>query len=301
MFISGMEKMHLKKSLEAIKTINPDIVIFQEYTIKADRDLEQLHYNHHHFIKTAGYFGNAIFSRFPFRTIKEAFYTTTYQEPRCYIAAEIILPNNQPITIYGTHLDTFDNSEQTRHIQIQELINATSNTKNVIITGDLNSIRKEDYDTKTWGLIKNDFTNRTRQQEVPQLVSSHLKQGGFADCFSFAHLEKPKYTVWNGTVVDYILLKNWELPLAGCYVYYSNASDHLPIIMDIQLKPTAQPLQEKLLQLQRAFQGLRDKLTLLKQKLEELKTKLSHSQPTKKPSQNLIPGRNIFSSKFSRK
>ena len=98
-------------------------------------------------------------------------------------------------------------------------------------------------------------------QHVPTDTLDFIEQQGFQDSFTQAHtktfnrataskataqrdadahaqhakLSNPTYTVWTGTVVDFIFCSpEWNLPVES-YIYYSTASDHLPVIMDIIL------------------------------------------------------------------
>ena len=64
-----------------------------------------------------------------------------------------------------------------------------------------------------------------------------LENNEFQDCFTKSKQQCPKFTVWSGTAVDFMYLdKKWDLPIAGCHTYYSSASDHLPVIMDVKVK-----------------------------------------------------------------
>ena len=132
----------------------------------------------------------------------------------------------------------------------------------IIIAGDLNAKRREDYSESLWNLItqedakqaaiqKQSISNsssealleeikkieqveETRGQET--MVLDHLQTNGFIDCFALHSVENPTSTTWAGTRVDFILCNNrWSLPIDTCAVYYNAASDHLPVVMDIQV------------------------------------------------------------------
>jgi len=45
----------------------------------------------------------------------------------------------------------------------------------------------------------------------------------------------PQFTTWSGSTIDFIFIKQNHTPLsiADCKVYFSGASDHIPVIMNI--------------------------------------------------------------------
>ncbi len=252
-------KYHFNEILETIKKVNTDILILQEVCWKDDPLIDRfkkLGYEHYQFCKAAtatwahnefnsAPFGNVIFSKYKIEDAnkKTKMYVVKCPkslEDRCYSYVEIILPNQKHLHIYGTHLDVFCEDESARLAQITELTKSIKDEKNVIVAADFNAVREEDYNydiykKKVWDLLVNDNKKRFINP-TPTLVLDHLKSENFVDCFAKLGIDKPKFTVWSGTVVDFIFLKNWNLPLSGCYVYYDASSDHLPVIMDIKLQ-----------------------------------------------------------------
>jgi len=128
---------------------------------------------------------------------------------------QVRLPNRRTITMYGTHLEV-SGTEEIRGKQVQEILKIVKlfNNNNVMIAADFNTVR----------------------ENSPIKI---LQKAGFKDCFTYLGWQHPTYTSWTGKEIDFIFLSpKWNLPLAGCYVYYDAASDHLPIIMDIKLEPS---------------------------------------------------------------
>ncbi len=138
-----------------------------------------------------------------------------------------------------THFDVFDNSGKTRLEQAKELITAIQKNKNpnILIAADFNSVRSKDYQysvggENVWDLLKAD--NLVRNDPTPTDLLEFIEAKNFKDSFTFANLKSPKFTTWNGTTIDFIYLsKDWSLPV-NAYVFYSSASDHLPVIVDVK-------------------------------------------------------------------
>lgn len=225
-------------------------------------------------------FGNMVVSKYPFaRKSTTKYFTVDEQEweKRGFIHAVIALPNKQEVSVYGTHLDVFDTTEKRRVGEIKELLELAQQEidknkhANVVLVGDFNAVRKKDYqytvygenleagdknlvvggknlavgDKRVWDLLVAD--NALRKELVTSTDALELvgKQG-FADSFARAAFAGPKFTVWPGTVVDFLFLnKGWQLPVVGSYVYYSAASDHLPVIMDVAVGASGAQEEEK--------------------------------------------------------
>lgn len=242
--------------LEVIREINADVLILQEFIpqpgFKASRreandfwkKIEGLGYRYH-FFKEAVFlgvpFGNAILLKYPAEIEMEGIFEEKFGQPRSYLYAKVILPNKKPLNVYGTHLDVYDKTGLARERQTNELIKIIDQEReNIILGADFNAVRRQDYqymvdEKSVWGLLTADFKERTGLSVIPTGVHDRLIKSGFVDSFSQAHQSVPRFTVWSGVTIDFLYLKNWELPILGCYVYYSAASDHLPVIMDVDI------------------------------------------------------------------
>jgi endonuclease/exonuclease/phosphatase family metal-dependent hydrolase len=245
-----------KNIFKIIKTLDADILVLEEVCEENEASLNQckkelaaLGYQYEYFTNTytlnkSRLFGNWILSRKPFSADPQEtcfkIQATAYDrnQVRSFIKTEITLANNKTLSIYGTHLDVYDTTEKVRKEQIIELITATEkdNSDYIVVAGDLNSIRQKDYESVPglWEQITTD--NKTREEETPQLVSDALDDAGFTDCFTATQKPVPGFTVWAGTTVDFLLLKNAkDIPIKNSAVYFDASSDHLPILMDIDI------------------------------------------------------------------
>ena len=239
--------------MDTITKMNADVLVLQEVVLFDKEAISQA-------LSDAGYtcsilgrttrsgnfFGNLVVSKYPFAqkpTVK------TYDadkknagERRCFIKATVQLPHDKKITVYGTHLDVYDQTENLRTAEIKELITAIDTTKeNCIIAADFNAIRQQDYqyyieNKSVWDMLNRGNKKRTGFETQTKALQT-LHNNKFTDSFTKNMQHGPRYTVWSGTAVDFMYLNPaWQLPLAGNYVYQSSASDHLPIIMDVNIK-----------------------------------------------------------------
>ena len=237
--------------LKIILMINADILILQEVLLfdqkRIEEDFQKMGYYVRKFCATQGRkFGNMILSRLPLtsKPIAKTFEIDKKSggEQRCFINFKVQLPNKEVVSVYGTHLDVY-NGESHRLAEINELLKFTQldKCKNIIIAGDFNSVRKKDYQYNVNGKLTWDLYCKTMEQLKKEKISTEtldtIEKNGYQDCFSLANISMPKFTCWTGTVIDFMFLsKYWTLPIKGCYTFYDCASDHLPIIMDVELK-----------------------------------------------------------------
>lgn len=254
----------MAKMIGIIQNLNPDVVILQEVApsagfgtgtkfspSQAKNLLESINFKYFSACNTVSgkWFGNVIAAKTQFNNIGRASFTTQTQpnEVRCFVYAQTTILNNKELYMYGTHLEVkgADTVRQQQIWEISQSIMQNLPNENVLIAADFNA---------------------TRQSGTVQL----LQNNGFKDCFAYLGWQHPTYTNWTGKEIDFIFLSpRWNLPLAGCYVYYDATSDHLPIIMDIQLTPIQQKpqgwiydysLQNDLMRLQRQLTSLQHAL-----------------------------------------
>jgi len=248
-------KNNFEGVMSVIKDINADILILQEVSLfdwkKIKKTCESLGYycSKSLFVHTMYYylhsFGNMIVSKYPLaqEPIQKTFDADKkmFGDTRGYVKIVVDLPHQKKIKIYGTHLDVYDNTESLRTKEIQELIEDIGiGIDPCIIAGDFNAVRASDYqyemDGKSvWQMVKDNHKQRTGIERGTQALQL-LADNNFQDCFTKNSQTSPKFSVWSGVLVDFIWLNTfWNFPLAGCYVYYTAASDHLPIIMDVKV------------------------------------------------------------------
>lgn len=220
---------HMQAMGEVITTLNPDILLLQEVSpnpgfgngTTLDNSPTMRLLTEAGFTEVVGgntvdrgWFGNVIATKSTNIDTGTRYFRRQFEpfETRCYVYINQKLPDNKNLLVYTTHLEV-GGDDYLREKQIEEIIFFTKRTKidSILIAGDFNATRDERAIKK-------------------------LEEEGFKDCFSYMGWQHPYYTNWTGKEIDFIFLSpNWNLPLAGCYVYYSAASDHLPIILDIKV------------------------------------------------------------------
>jgi|688.fasta_scaffold334558_2 endonuclease/exonuclease/phosphatase family metal-dependent hydrolase len=227
----------LKEIFDVIKDSDSDIVLFNEamfFTnkIREDFNLIQQKSKYKYIEMCSTKFGiNIILSVFP---IKEKKVICLGKDPirkinRYAIKASIDIGKKENLNIILTHLDVFDETEDTRLKQIK-MIYDNIDTKYIII-GDLNSLRKDDYDENEWKkMIKND---KLRNIELQNKVADFIESKNFVD--SFVSINKSiQVSVWSMRRVDYFYIgKDFTHKLIDSNVYYTDKSDHLPLYIDI--------------------------------------------------------------------
>ena len=266
------EETNIKNIINDIKKLNPDIVCLQEVTIGKNKhnqeDVGELlnpEYRILSFCNTVPSwndvpYGNMIlikrkyenelkelikkvYTNYPINfcdlTKEKCYYgqkNTTYDkkhndysETRCYI--KVKLPE---FNIICTHLEVNDNSSEIRIkqlTQIHEDIKKESNP--TIILGDFNFVNYDDYNYNI------NYKTLLQKLEHPKITDNeykYIKQLGWSDSFEKINSIPPNMTSWAGTRIDYIFFydPNNKLIINNTGVYFSNNSDHLPVIVDIK-------------------------------------------------------------------
>lgn len=133
------------------------------------------------------------------------------------------------INILVTHLDVFDETEETRLKQMQIIFNEIDET--YILLGDLNSLRKKDYDKTEWKDLKIESENR--KIKIQHKVTTFIENNKFTDCFVKMNQSCPKVSVWSMRRVDYIYIGDLcPITVKQCGIYPTISSDHYPIFID---------------------------------------------------------------------
>lgn len=225
--------------LKIISEINADVLALEEVAMgiipknQLYIDLNKLGYHQIIFCNAQNYyggeFGNLIASKYPIRQhlcqplIK-------YKVGRCVIIADIQI-STKILRIYCTHLDVFDNSEQTRKLQIESILNSANQSPfPTIILGDFNSIRRADYTAEEWNIIETN--DRLRGITTRTLVTDILEFQGWKTSFDKIGAVNPKYTTWSGRTVDFIYC-NSMININRTCVHHTSDSDHIPVIADL--------------------------------------------------------------------
>lgn len=152
------------------------------------------------------------------------------QKNRYAIACTISTP--AIINLVLTHLDVYDETEDTRFKQALKIIDNVDDT--YIFMGDLNSLRQKDYSAKQWKLIKE--KDEDRQICSQTKVTNLIELNDFSDSFTKLNVSCPPVTVWSMRRVDYIFIGNkFKYTIDGSYIYKTLASDHFPIYIDVKI------------------------------------------------------------------
>lgn len=154
------------------------------------------------------------------------------QNENRYAIKALININNNLINIMLTHLDVWDETEETRLNQIKIIFSKINSS--YILMGDLNSLRKNDYTETEWKNIKaNDELRHVKSQHK---VTKFIESNGFTDCFVQLGKPCPKVSVWSMRRVDYIYVGNDFQGIAtNCGIYPTIMSDHYPMYIDVNI------------------------------------------------------------------
>lgn len=145
--------------------------------------------------------------------------------------------------VYGTHLEDCDDQVGNYRLgEIKTLIERIGfQTNRIMIVGDFNQQRKQDYTRDEWQMIVDNKQRRKSPQEdgVAYLLSafgySCIWDRPFAKQTNWRALDPPPATHWSGTIVDHTFFKDDRLFLNGVYVSPSNLSDHRLVVCDWEL------------------------------------------------------------------
>lgn len=225
-------KIKYAEILEVIKDSNADIIGLQEAMLydkniaqKYKKDFEKLGCKYC-VICNEKYGINMLFSKFPIISSK---IVKLKQDPIQKLHRYAIIANidiGEQINVVVTHLDVYDESEQTRLDQIHTIINELnkSTITQTIIMGDFNSLRFGDYSQDDWNRITTHDLKRNVTSMT--LVTDYLEQQKFTT-------NDISMSVWANRRVDYIYTKKLVHPITMCCTYPTDVSDHYPVYMDI--------------------------------------------------------------------
>ena len=122
-------------------------------------------------------------------------------------------------------------------------------TNHVMIIGDFNQQRKQDYTRDEWQMICENKQRRKSPLDdgVAYLLSAFgyrcICDRPFAKQTNWSPLDPPPATHWSGTIVDHTYYKDDRLLLNGVYVSPSNLSDHRLVVCDWELLSHASKLE----------------------------------------------------------
>lgn len=227
-------KIKYQEMIELIKESNADIVGLQEAMLhdkmiskSYKNDFEKIGYKYQ-FVANEKHGINILLSKIEIENIK---ILKLKQDPvkklnRYAIFGTINL--NQKINIVVTHLDVYDETEETRLNQIKFIVESVEKmnfSNKTIIMGDFNCLRSKDYTENDWKRIRTHDLKRNVTSMT--LVTDYLEQQKY-QTFNL------DMSVWSMRRVDYIYTKNIT-NFINFSSYPSDLSDHYPIYVDLQI------------------------------------------------------------------
>ena len=194
------------------------------------------------------YYGiNVVCSKFPFAS---SYTLPLLKDPikkQTRYALHIQFQEWKNFHLLVTHLDAFDNTEQTRLLQIKQILNYMKE-KNIqessLLLGDLNSLLQSDYTEEEWKEIKKQDL-KIGLKETPTLVSTELKDARFIDIVNSSNFEKGEkeksifISCWSNRRIDMCYIHSSSLlqkQIKNCKFTKQFYSDHFPLLIDLDLK-----------------------------------------------------------------
>lgn len=173
--------------------------------------------------------------------------TASSQEGRCLSINRIESRAHPSIKFWvlNTHLDVYDFTGVTRALQVDDILDIVNTiippTEPIILMGDFNSTRDQDTILKT-SSVSHKLTHlkwiesHSKRGFYPRDTSplSKLVAAGFQDVTDLVPNISIPVSVWSGTRVDFILVRGIRREqMLNTFAVFTSASDHLPIIADI--------------------------------------------------------------------
>ena len=166
-------------------------------------------------------FGNILFVREGAEPTFRAMSLVPYKQGRCAVIMHL-----DKFIVCNLHLDVFDTSGKTRREELSQVLDYLDTKPNVptIIMGDFNALRRGDYTKREieW-LGKNN-----EGYPLDFSAVNDVESRGFQDAFG-----NLKFSVWSARRVDYIFTRNIDPSKLKAYPYYTTASDHIPLVVDV--------------------------------------------------------------------
>jgi endonuclease/exonuclease/phosphatase family metal-dependent hydrolase len=173
---------------------------------------------------------------------------------------------NDFVWVIGTHLDAFNGNQRRREMQV--LVDALQNRRiffdeeskpiPVIIAGDFNQQRQEDYQGQEWNFIQQSMEKRSvcrddgvatllerqkfvcaidqlvLQQRQAERMGLYCGESSAVKRFNWEKASLPPSTHWSGTTIDYSYSR--DFPVHGMYISPAGYSDHRMTVCDWSLE-----------------------------------------------------------------
>lgn len=213
---------NVQNVLNDVRVMNGDVMLFQEVltdTNNGDRKafdagLDAQGYKWRYFAHGPGAFlGNMIASKYPLSKTK----TFDLGYTRVMVEAAVPIANGDEITVFATHWE--NGSQAARNQQSKATV---------------------DYFNKKGGanmgkfILGADFNAHYKSPAIQGLLATNYMNISFNQL----HWHMPDYTCWAGHPIDFLFAGNdVRNNVIGTYVYHTLSSDHLPVIIDLDLQP----------------------------------------------------------------
>lgn len=156
---------------------------------------------------------------------------------RCMSLAVLSVGNSLLVTAV-LHLDVHDGRNRLENIACAlyslEATCEAYHTNNAILMGDFNSYRKRDYPQPMYEQLVELKARRYQGLNIFEAID-YLESRGWQDTFAGV-TPIPANTTFFGGRIDFVFTHPGfdfaKFPLRGAYVYFTGASDHLPVVVD---------------------------------------------------------------------
>jgi endonuclease/exonuclease/phosphatase family metal-dependent hydrolase len=162
-------------------------------------------------------------------------------EGRCATVVCVPLPKVKAhLWVINLQLDVYDVTGKTRIAESQRVLDyINSNIPNqdfVVVMGDFNSVRHQDYTPKHWKWLQKVAMSRDgRGQDTS--VAELFSKSGFREAADILEIRIP-VSVWSGKRVDFMFLSQrfQKHHIQSFAIDPQNLSDHAPLVLDLDFR-----------------------------------------------------------------
>lgn len=200
-----------------IDKMNATALLFQEIPSENSPEkknfelgLEGLGYIYQAFgAATGSTLGNMIASKYPLANIK----ITDLGRWRSLVEADIVIGDGEPLSLFVSHWQNQDYMARQRQSELTSRRIREKGCRNFVLGADFNA-----------SIVSSSVSYLTRA--IPMTGS-----------FDAIGWPRPKYTCWGGTAIDHLFVSpSLQGRVVGSYVYHTLSSDHLPVILDMNIR-----------------------------------------------------------------
>lgn len=252
--VNGLRASVGKGLLTWLDSSEADVVCLQESRITHEQWTDQFKpqgwYTHLFPAQKAGYAGTAIYSRLPFKSVKDGLGFDIADSQGRFTVAEFDLGFDAPVYIASLYLPSGSSGEeaQTRKdLFLNEykkiLKQWRDENKSIIVCGDYNIVHKK-IDIKNWSGNQKASGCLPHERAWLDHIYDEL---GYVDTFRVVRSEAELYSWWSnrgqartknvGWRIDYQACSpDWKTRTVNAWIYKDQwFSDHAPVIIDYQL------------------------------------------------------------------